>query len=94
VLGIVFTAAFILWKVIQMLLLGAQNEAWIGTPDLKRGEVLMLVPLVAYMLLYGLYPKWILDYIHPASASLVTTMDTVLTAPAAADAAGAEAAAP
>ncbi len=94
VLGIVFTAAFILWKVIQMLLLGPQNEKWIGTPDLKRNEMLMLLPLIVYMILYGVYPRWILDTIHPTTASLVTTMDTVLNAPVAADAPAAEPAAP
>ncbi len=75
VLGILFTAAFILWKIIQMLLLGPQNETWLDTPDLKRNEMGMLIPLVAFMLLFGLYPRPILDFIHPASASLLETMD-------------------
>ena len=75
VLGILFTAAFILWKVIQLLLLGPQNEEWLDTPDLKRNEMAMLVPLVAFMLLFGLYPRPILDFIHPASASLLETMN-------------------
>ncbi|MEO8083124.1 MAG: NADH-quinone oxidoreductase subunit M [Ardenticatenales bacterium] len=94
VLGIVFTAAFILWKIIQMLLLGPQNETWIGTPDLTRSEMFMLLPLVAFMFIYGLYPKWLLDYIHPTTTQLVTTMDTALSLPAAPDAASAEAPAP
>ena len=75
VLGILFTAAFILWKIIQLLLLGPQNEAWLDTPDLKRHEMGMLIPLVAFMLLFGLYPRPILEFIHPASASLLETME-------------------
>jgi NADH-quinone oxidoreductase subunit M len=71
VLGILFTAAFILWKVIQVLLLGPQNERWLGTADLRRPEVGMLVPLVFFMLLFGLWPRPILDLIHGASTTLL-----------------------
>jgi NADH-quinone oxidoreductase subunit M len=74
VLGILFTAAFILWKVIQLLLLGTQNPRWLGTPDLVRAEVLMLVPLVAFMLLFGLWPMPILTMIHGASETLLAAI--------------------
>jgi len=74
VLGILFTAAFILWKIIQVLLLGPQNERWLGTPDLTRSETFMLVPLVAFMVLFGLWPKPILGLIHGASASLLSVI--------------------
>jgi len=71
VLGILFTAAFILWKVIGMLLLGPQNERWIGTPDLTGAEMGMLVPLVLFMFLFGVFPKPILDMINSATTALL-----------------------
>jgi NADH-quinone oxidoreductase subunit M len=74
VLGMLITAAFILWKIIQVLLLGPQNEHWIGTRDLTRSEMLMLVPLVAIMLVVGLWPRPVLDLIHGASVSLLTAV--------------------
>jgi NADH-quinone oxidoreductase subunit M len=75
VLGILFTAAFILWKVIQMLLLGPQNERWIDTPDLNTSELAMLAPLMVFMILYGLYPWPILEYIHGAAETLLLHMN-------------------
>ncbi len=74
VLGILFTAAFILWKVIQMLLLGPQNERWIGTPDLTGREMAMLAPLVVLMVLFGVWPKPILDLINGAMTGLITVI--------------------
>jgi NADH-quinone oxidoreductase subunit M len=78
VLGILFTAAFILWKVIQMLLLGPQNEKWIGTPDLTRQEIGMLVPLTFFMILFGVYPAPILELIHRASTTILDAVWTYL----------------
>jgi NADH-quinone oxidoreductase subunit M len=75
VLGIVITAAFILWKVIQMLLLGPQNERWIGTPDLTRSEMGMLAPLIAFMVLFGIYPTPILTMIDTATVSLLPLLE-------------------
>ncbi len=75
VLGILFTAAFILWKVIQMLLLGPQNERWIGTPDLTNNELAMLAPLMFFIIAFGVYPWPILEFIHGASQSLVAHMN-------------------
>jgi len=86
VLGILFTAAFILWKVIQMLLLGPQNERWIGTPDLSRSEMLMLAPLVVLMILFGIYPMPILTFIHGATGSLLAHMNVDAIQAAAAEA--------
>ncbi len=71
VLGILFTAAFFLWKVIQILLLGPQNERWIGTPDLTPSEIGMLVPLAFFTILFGVWPRPILNLIHGASVGLL-----------------------
>jgi NADH-quinone oxidoreductase subunit M len=71
VLGIIITAAFFLWKVIQMILLGPENERWKGIPDLNTSEVLALVPLVFFMILVGVYPSPVLNVINAATKSLL-----------------------
>jgi len=78
VLGILFTAAFVLWKIIQMLLLGPQNPKWIGIADLTRQEIGMLVPLTFFMVLFGVWPQPILDLIHRASMEILTAVWTYL----------------
>jgi NADH-quinone oxidoreductase subunit M len=70
VLGILVTAAFILWKVIGLLLLGPQNEKWLGTPDLTRSESGMLAPLIVFMFLFGIFPYPILELINRATIAL------------------------
>jgi NADH-quinone oxidoreductase subunit M len=71
VLGILFTAAFFLWKVIQKLLLGPQNERWLDTPDLTPSEIGMLLPLAFFMILFGVWPAPLLNMIHRASTALL-----------------------
>ncbi|TAH51656.1 MAG: NADH-quinone oxidoreductase subunit M [Chloroflexota bacterium] len=67
VIGIVLTAAYFLWKVIQKVLLGQADEKWAKLPDLKGYEILTLVPLAVLMVLIGIYPSWILDTINQAT---------------------------
>jgi NADH-quinone oxidoreductase subunit M len=74
VLGIVVTAAFFLWKVIQQILLGPLNERWAGLPDMTRAEMITLAPLLAIMLLFGIYPRPILDIINTAALTLLSNI--------------------
>lgn len=78
VLGILFTAAFILWKVVQMLLLGKQNEHWAvgehAITDLTGREMGMLVPLVFFMILFGIWPAPILNLINGAMVDTVAAI--------------------
>lgn len=67
VIGIVLTAAYFLWKVIQKVLLGKAEEKWAKLPDLKGYEVLTLVPLAVLMLLIGIYPTWLVTTINAAA---------------------------
>lgn len=67
VLGVVFTAAYFLWKVVQKVLLGTAKEQWAKLPDLHGYEVLTLVPLAVLMFAIGIYPNWILDTINSAT---------------------------
>jgi NADH-quinone oxidoreductase subunit M len=56
VIGIILTAAYFLWKVIQKVLLGKSEEKWAKLPDLHGYEVLTLVPLAVLMVVIGIYP--------------------------------------
>ncbi len=76
VLGILFTAAFYLWKVIQMLMLGPQNERWIETEDLDGQEMAMAAILTVFMIVIGILPASIMNTINPASDALVKNITT------------------
>jgi NADH-quinone oxidoreductase subunit M len=73
VLGVIFSAAMFLWT-IQRIFLGPLNTRWTGLMDLDRREVVSLAPLAALMLIFGLYPKPLLDVINMAMTTLVTTL--------------------
>lgn len=75
--GIVFTAAYFLWKVIQKVLLGTAEERWTKLPDLKGFEILTLVPLAILMFVIGIFPNWILDTINTASLVILEYMKRV-----------------
>ena len=70
-LGIVVSAAYLLWKVIQQVLLGPLNERWAKLTDMKAWEVITLAPLIFFMLIFGLYPAPILDLINKATLAIV-----------------------
>jgi len=73
VTGVVFTAAMFLWT-IQRIFLGPFNERWAGLPDLDTREKVSLVPLAVLMVLFGLYPKPLLDVINAAMTVLTTAV--------------------
>ncbi len=72
VIGIVFTAAYILWKVIQHVFLGPFNEKWANLTDMETYEKITLWPLVGFMVLFGLYPPLIVDTINAAMTRLLS----------------------
>ncbi len=77
VLGIVFTAAYILWKVIQHVFLGEFDQAkWdkathnAELTDLQTFEKLTMWPLVILMVLIGLYPSLIVRLLNAVSTTM------------------------
>jgi NADH-quinone oxidoreductase subunit M len=83
VLGIVFTAAMLLWKVIQNVLLGVfDEEKWkhlkeekgLHLTDLSAFEVITLTPLVFLMVLIGVYPSVILNTINTLSVAVLSAL--------------------
>jgi NADH-quinone oxidoreductase subunit M len=69
VTGVVFSAAMFLWT-IQRIFLGPLNERWAQLPDMDSREKVSLVPLAVLMLIFGIYPKPLLDVINAAMAVL------------------------
>jgi NADH-quinone oxidoreductase subunit M len=74
VLGVVVTAAFFLWKVIQGMFLGPLNEKWAGLPDMERYELLCMAPLIFFMALFGLYPVPILNIMNNTVVNMLENM--------------------
>src|SRR5438876_226825 len=70
VTGVIFTAAMFLWT-IQRIFLGPFNERWAGLPDMDTREKISLMPLAVLMVIFGLYPRPLLDVINAAMTTLV-----------------------
>ena len=71
--GITLTAWYLLTafrKIALGPLTKSENDA-AHLPDLSRGEVLMLLPLVLLFFIIGLFPNLFLDKINPSVQSLV-----------------------
>jgi NADH-quinone oxidoreductase subunit M len=68
-IGIVVTAAFMLWT-IQRLFLGPLNQKWAELKDIDRRELISLVPVLALAVLMGVYPKPILEVMNVASMAI------------------------
>ncbi len=68
-LGIVITAAMFLWT-IQRIFLGPANPRWSGLADLDARELVALAPLAAVMVVFGIYPRPLLDIINVAMSTI------------------------
>lgn len=69
-IGIVVTAAFMLWTV-QRVLLGPVNPRWQNLPDADAREIISLAPLMALALVFGVVPSHILAIFNTASQAIV-----------------------
>lgn len=74
-LGIVLTAAYMLWT-LQRVFLGQQNEKWAHLPDINGRELFTLVPLAVIVIVLGIYPSFMLDLM---TSSLNHLVDIVVT---------------
>jgi NADH-quinone oxidoreductase subunit M len=72
-LGLLFTGAYIL-KGIKSVLHGPLNEHWTHgehkLTEINLREVIVMAPLMALILIIGVYPGWILDVINKAMMML------------------------
>jgi NADH-quinone oxidoreductase subunit M len=70
VIGVVVTAAYLLWT-IQRLFLGPLKEKWRNLADMDAREVISVMPLVAFMIYVGVWPKPFLDTMQGALHNVV-----------------------
>lgn len=84
VIALVLAAVYVLWMYQRMMTgpLAPGNES-IG--DLKRRELAVVAPLVALLLVLGIYPKPLLDMVNPAVEQTLRTVNEKDPPPAVAD---------
>jgi NADH-quinone oxidoreductase subunit M len=77
ILGIVVTAAYILWKIVQYLFLGDfSQERWekvthgAKLTDMMTFEKVTLWPLVVLMILFGVFPTPLVDFFNSFAKAL------------------------
>ncbi|HRW46759.1 MAG TPA: proton-conducting transporter membrane subunit, partial [Caldilinea sp.] len=90
VLGIVFAAVYILWRIIQNVFLGtydpnkithwttATGEHADGPTDMVGFEKLTLWPLVILIFVLGVYPTPLLNYLNSAALEILNFVQSVL----------------
>jgi len=72
VLGLVFTAAYTLWKVVQHLFWGRLDKRkWGRLQDMTWWEKVTMWPLVLVMVGFGFYPAPILELLNAAARTLL-----------------------
>jgi NADH-quinone oxidoreductase subunit M len=72
-LGIVFTAAFLLWAM-QRVFLGKLNPKYADLPEIDGRELFCQVPLLFLCVVLGILPFYLLDWMQPSVQNLVTLL--------------------
>jgi len=73
VLGIVITAAFLLWAM-QRVFLGNLNEKYKDYDDINMREILCQAPFLFLCVFLGVAPWYLLDWMEPSIDQLVKTL--------------------
>ncbi|MCL5102736.1 MAG: NADH-quinone oxidoreductase subunit M [Armatimonadetes bacterium] len=72
-IGVVVTAAYMLWM-IQRVLLGPLNAKWEQMPDADGREIVALAPLMVLMLFFGIIPGPVLSFFNSASGAILKVL--------------------
>ena len=72
--GVVLAAIYLLWAY-QRMAHGTAPEAHRHHQDLSLREVVVLAPVLALILAFGVYPKVLLDRVNPTVTRIVTHVD-------------------
>jgi NADH-quinone oxidoreductase subunit M len=72
-LSVIITAAYYLWA-IQRMMLGKLNPIYSTMPDVNWRERLTLYPLAALIIVFGFYPKAIIDLIEGSLRNLIAPL--------------------
>ncbi len=79
--GVVLAAIYILWMY-QRTMGGPTAESVRHLPDLSRREKWVVAPLLALIIVFGFYPKPLLDVINPSVKDTLTSVSVTDPAPA------------
>jgi NADH:ubiquinone oxidoreductase subunit 4 (subunit M) len=71
VLGIVFTAAYLLWLYQRTMFGSVTHEINKALPDLSLRDYAILLPLVAMIFWIGMYPKPFFDFINSPADRII-----------------------
>jgi NADH-quinone oxidoreductase subunit M len=77
-IGVILSAAYALW-LYRKVIFGALRPSLASIKDLTWRESLTLMPLVALTILFGFYPKPILDMSAASVQQLVNNYNTAVT---------------
>ena len=80
-LALVLSAVYVLWMY-QRMMTGPLTDGNESVDDLRPRELLVVAPLIALLLVLGIYPRIALDVINPAVAHTLSTMHQSDPAPA------------
>ncbi|MDQ2716894.1 MAG: NADH-quinone oxidoreductase subunit M [Chloroflexota bacterium] len=76
VFTMILTAAYLLWM-LKRVFYGPFNPKWNWLPDASLRETIPLVTLAAFIVLVGIYPRFLLDIIIPSLHQLLPTITTI-----------------
>jgi NADH-quinone oxidoreductase subunit M len=79
-LGLILSAAYALWLYRKVVFGALTKPALMSIKDLTFREGLIMMPLVALTLLFGFYPKPVLDMSASSVQQLVNNYNTAVTA--------------
>ncbi|MCX7985170.1 MAG: NADH-quinone oxidoreductase subunit M [Bacteroidetes bacterium] len=68
--GIILTAAYMLWT-LQRVFLGHPHEKWRSLPDVSPRELFTLVPLAVIVIVLGIYPSLMINFMASSLNHLV-----------------------
>jgi NADH-quinone oxidoreductase subunit M len=77
-LGVILSAAYALWLYRKVIFGQLEKPSLAGIRDLDYREVLVLAPLVILTILFGIYPKPVLDMSAASVATLLENYERAL----------------
>ena len=80
--GVILSACYALWLYRRVVLGELIKESLKTIQDMGRREKLIFAPLVAAMIVLGVYPAFVLDVIGPSVAALIDHTEAALAAEA------------
>jgi NADH-quinone oxidoreductase subunit M len=73
--ALVLSAIYVLW-LYQRVMTGPRRAENDGMKDLVPRELAVMAPLIALLIILGVYPKPLLDIVSPAVETTITAVET------------------